>query len=109
MDQKTLGANIRKHRIELGLTQETAAERCGLSENYYRQIELGNKVPQLKTFIRIAEVLETSADKLLDGILVFSDDTHSTELSDKISALPAKKKKLVLAQIDSLLKSLDSF
>ncbi|MDT4375381.1 helix-turn-helix transcriptional regulator [Blautia coccoides] len=67
MDTRTLGANIQKYRKDHNLTQEQAAESCGLSVGYYRQIEQGHKLPKLETFIKIAEVLGTPTDKLLSG------------------------------------------
>ena len=66
MDAKALGSNIHKYRLAKGLTQDAAAEKCGLSTNYFRQIELGHKVPRLETFLRIAEVLEVVF--LLDAV-----------------------------------------
>ena len=108
MDSKILGMNIRKYRTGKGLTQEAVSEMTGLSVNYYRQIELGNKTPQLKTFIKIAEVLEAPADKLLEGILKIEDIEQTDKLISSIHDLPASKRKLVLAQIESLLNSLES-
>ncbi len=108
MDSKILGANIRKYRTGKGLTQEAVSELIGLSVNYYRQIELGNKTPQLKTFITIAEALEAPADKLLEGILKIEDAEHTKDLLSSINELPATKRKLVLAQIESLLNSLET-
>ena len=90
------------------MTQEAVAEQAGLSVNYYRQIELGNKTPQLKTFITIAEVLEAPADRLLDGILKIDDLEQTDKLITSINDLPATKRKLVLAQIESLLGSLET-
>ena len=108
MDSKILGANIRKYRTGKGLTQEAVSELTGLSVNYYRQIELGNKTPQLKTFITIAEALEAPADKLLEGILQIDDIEHTKDLISAINELPASKRKLVLSQIEALLGSLET-
>lgn len=108
MDSKKLGMNMRKYRTGKGMTQETAAEEAGLSVNYYRQIELGNKIPQLKTFIAIAEVLEAPADKLLEGNLHIEDLEQTDKLISSIHELPASKRKLVLAQIEALLNSLET-
>ena len=38
MNNKALGTNILKARQAKGWTQDFAAEKCGLSENYFRQI-----------------------------------------------------------------------
>ena len=108
MDSRILGNNIREFRLGKNLTQDQAAELAGLSVNYYRQIELGNKTPQLKTFVKIAEVLEAPADKLLEGILIIDDKKRATDLLSDINELPANKRKLVISQIKNLLKSLKS-
>ena len=80
MDKKALGANIQKYRKQKGLTQEQAAELCALSPNYFRQIELGNKVPKLETFLRIAEALNVSTELLLEGNLTWTAKIRSNEL-----------------------------
>lgn len=108
MDSKILGANIRKYRLAKGLTQDQAAEMCGLTTNYFRQIELGNKTPQLKTFVRIADVLEATANNLLEGILQNKDEALAKDLVSQIYELPATKRKLVLSQLQNLLSSLNS-
>ena len=108
MDSRILGKNMREFRLGKGLTQDQAAELAGLSVNYYRQIELGNKTPQLKTFVKIAEVLEAPADQLLEGILIIDDKKRVNDLLSDINELPANKRKLVISQIKNLLKSLKS-
>ena len=107
MDSKVLGNNIRKYRNGKGLTQEAVAEMTGLSVNYYRQIELGNKTPQLKTFISIAEALDAPADSLLDGILNIEGLDHADDLITTIHDLPASKRNLVMKQLEALLESLE--
>ena len=102
MDTKQLGSNIQKYRIEKGLTQDAAAEKCGLSSNYLRQIELGYKVPRLETFLKIAEVLEASTDLLLSGDIDWTTEVRSNALYKKLENLPAKKQLLVLDTIDTL-------
>lgn len=38
--KRILSANIKKYRTKLGLTQEQAAERAGMSVNYWARLEL---------------------------------------------------------------------
>ena len=104
MDAKALGANIRKYRKENGLTQDQIAEQCGLSTNYFGQIKLGNKVPQLKTFLSIAEALNTATDLLLSGNLSWTPQIQSGELYQKIMDLPESKKQYILKSIDILIE-----
>lgn len=106
VDAKKFGANIHKYRIAKGLTQEDAAEQSGLSPNYFRQIELGNKVPRLETFLRIAEVLEVSTDLLFEGNFTWVSEARSNELYKKIEGLPANQKEYVLSAVDSLVEGM---
>ena len=104
MDAKKFGSNIQKYRREKGLTQEEAAEQCSLSTNYFRQIELGNKVPRLETFLRIAEVLGVSTDLLFAGIFSGATEASCNELYQKIEDLPLNKQNFVMKMVDSLVE-----
>ncbi len=102
MDAKQLGSNIQKYRRLKEMTQESVAEKCGLSTNYFRQIELGNKVPRLETFLKIAEVLDTSSDLLFSGILGAANTAVSNELYEKVKDLPANQQEYILSTVDSM-------
>lgn len=106
MDAKIFGSNIHKYRIAKGLTQEDAAEQCGLSANYFRQIELGNKVPRLETFLRIAEVLGVSTDLLFAGNFSWVLEARSNELFEKIEKLPSKQQDFILSTVDALVEGI---
>ncbi len=106
MDTKSLGSNIQKYRLAQGLTQDAAAEKCGLSSNYFRQIELGYKVPRLETFLRIAEVLETPTDLLLSADVSWTSEVRSNELFKKIGRLSTVQQSIVLDTVDSLVEGL---
>ena len=62
---KSIGAAARQARKELELTQEDAAERVGVSVEFYARIERGNSLPSVPTLVRIAAALGVSADVLL--------------------------------------------
>lgn len=51
LDYYEIGQKIRRYREDLGLSQETAAELCGLSPSFYSNIEKGGKVMSLKTVL----------------------------------------------------------
>lgn len=61
---KKLGANIKKRRIELGLTQQELADRMEMSLNFVGKIEVAFSKPSLDTVILIAQALETSVSDL---------------------------------------------
>jgi transcriptional regulator with XRE-family HTH domain len=62
---KSLGAAARRARKTLELTQEDAAERIGVSVEFYARIERGHSLPSMSTFVRITRALGVSADALI--------------------------------------------
>lgn len=62
---ESIGAAARAARNALKLTQEDAAERIGISAEFYARIERGNALPSVPTLARISTVLGVSADTLL--------------------------------------------
>ena len=61
---KNLGENIKKRRIELGLTQQELADKLNMSLNFVGKIEIAFSKPSLETLIKIASVLNTNVSKL---------------------------------------------
>jgi len=59
-----LGANIKKRRKELHLTQQELADKLGLSLNFVGKIEVAFSKPALDTLIEIADKLDTTVSKL---------------------------------------------
>lgn len=57
MNGKQLHEIIKARRLALGLSQKKLAERAGLSERGYINIELGRKSPTWNTLLAISEVL----------------------------------------------------
>ena len=65
---KSIGNAARQARAALELTQEDAAERLGVSVDFYARIERGNSLPSVPTLARMVAVLGISADVLLGRI-----------------------------------------
>ena len=59
-----LGANIKKRRKVLHLTQQELADKLGMSLNFIGKIEVAFSKPALDTLIEIAEKLDTTVSKL---------------------------------------------
>ena len=78
MDCQSIGARVRYHRKQNGLSQEQLAERISTSNVHISNIERGEKVPSLEVILSIANALSVSADDLLAGNLL-SASTNSTE------------------------------
>jgi len=65
-----LRANLKRIRLEQGLSQQAFAEKLGLEYKYYQKIEAG-KWPglQLRTVEKIAKILDLEASELIKTIL----------------------------------------
>ena len=65
LDKKILGENIKKRRIELGLSQKKLASNLGISNVSLSQYETGDVNIPLATLNELANLLQTSVGKLL--------------------------------------------
>jgi len=62
---KVFGTNLRKYRIEKGLSQEKFAEICGLHRTYISDIECFQRNVSLENVQKIADALSIESFKLL--------------------------------------------
>ncbi|MDD3594166.1 MAG: helix-turn-helix transcriptional regulator [Candidatus Gastranaerophilales bacterium] len=61
----TIQQNIKKYRLQKGLTQDRLSEMAGISSDYLSEIERGKCIPSLKRLILIAKTLDIEPYKLL--------------------------------------------
>lgn len=67
MDVKVLvGRNVRRFRLEKGLTQEALTEASGVSQQYVSELERGARNPTIDTLAKIALALGVTATDLFD-------------------------------------------
>ena len=55
--RKLVGRNVRRIRIQKGLTQEEFAERSGFSQQYISGLERGRRNPTVVTVYELAQAL----------------------------------------------------
>ena len=58
------GARMREIRVKHGLSQQSVAERAGIAQTHVSDIELGFKLPNLLTVVRLAIALECKVSEL---------------------------------------------
>ncbi len=61
-----IGKNIRKHRMERGLSQEKLAEMIGASDKFIGHIERFERNVSLRKLIKIAQVLKIELKELFE-------------------------------------------
>lgn len=65
--ERAIAGNIRRERLEQGLTLDRLAQKTGLSKGYLSQIENSEKTPPIGTLTKIAYGLGLSVVELIDG------------------------------------------
>ena len=105
MNQKAIGRRIKAAREKKQLTQEQLAELVDLSTMHISVIERGVKLPKLETLINIANVLDVSADVLLQDVINNRAEIFSSEVSTLMNKLPQEDQQRVLAALRSFIDS----
>ena len=65
MDKKLIARRIRQYRHLEKISQETLADRVGVSDTYIRKLEAGDRTPSLEIIMALAAALNTTPDHLL--------------------------------------------
>lgn len=60
-----VGKNIRKIRVQKGLTQEKLAETAGISVDFLSLIERGRSAPSLHSLERLANALDVKVEVIV--------------------------------------------
>ena len=62
-----IGKNIRKYRMQRGLSQEKLSELISANEKFIGHIERAERTPSLKKLVKVAQVLEIEMKYLFDS------------------------------------------
>ena len=106
MDAKSCGKKLKTYRARRGWSLERCAEQIGISTRYLADIERGDKVPTLETFVLILNTLAASADDVLQDSLVVGYQVKSNELLKMLDSLDVARRKQTLDIFKSVIVSL---
>lgn len=105
-----LGERIRKRRQEMKLSQESFAEKAGISVNTVSRIEGGQTAMSVEIFRKMIEILETDANILLGKEEGDTERRESVqEVLYQIQKLEWKEQKIIMQTIDSLIDSFNEY
>ena len=102
MDLSMIGKRIKAAREAAGMTQEELAEVLDMSTTHISVLERGVKPPKLETLIRIANVLQVSADTLLQDVVTNSAVGVANDVVRSISDMPEKERTRIINAIKAL-------
>lgn len=106
VDCKRIGARLRSYRAKRGWSLKECSERIGISTRYLADIERGDKVPKLETFLLILNTLSASADDVLQDSLSVGYEVKSNDLLRKLNAIDPPKRAQALDILDRVISSL---
>lgn len=106
MNNKALGKRIQKYRLEKDLTAEKMAEDIEMSTSMIREIERGNKLPSLPTFVKIANYLKVSADELLCDSVDCGTYISSGEIKDELAGLSADDVSMIKTVVSAMIEEI---
>lgn len=105
-----LGERIRKRRQKMKLSQESFAEKAGISVNTVSRIEGGQTAMSVEIFRKMIEILETDANLLLGKEGGGTENLESIqEVLYRIQKMEWKEQKIIMQTIDSLIDSLNEY
>lgn len=102
IDYVSIGARIRYHRVKNGLSQEELAERSELSRVYISYIESGERNVSLDSIITIANILNISADDLLEDNLFATLNSESYGQKDALLDCSAEESSILIEAMEAL-------
>lgn len=97
-----IGRRIANRRNQLGLTQSQAAERAGLTQQFFASVETGAKNIRAESIIKVSKALNVSADFLLTGIVT---DFERHELMRMLEPLDADQ----FSEIEDIIRDVLEF
>ena len=100
MNKLELGQKIRALRKERKQTLETLAEAADIG----LEIERGVKMPSLKTFVKLVNALNVSADELIGLETKSGRDYYTQKLSEQLQSLTQEEAAAVLSILETTIQ-----
>ena len=106
-----IGNRVRERRKELNLTLEQLAEKIDLSTNFIENIERGDSVPSIETFVKLANALSVNADYLCRDLITNYDpklqnnyNYYIDQVIEKMLSLKPNQQETIANLVDSISK-----
>ena len=101
-----LGERIRQKRKDSHLSQETFAEKAGISVNTVSRIEGGQTAMSIEIFTKLVEVLDADANELL-GRNPGAKRNPAHKMFSRVLNLRPKEQKVVIQTMSALMDGIE--
>ena len=95
IDYKIIGKRIKERRKMYKITQETLAEKLGVSVGYISQIERGIAHANLDTLANISHELNCDVTEFLSNVTANNKNYLNNDFLNLLSTLNDKQKKML--------------
>lgn len=103
-----IGSRIRERRMEVGMSQETLAEKAGISSNTVSRIEGGLTAMSIEIFQELVQILGLDADALLCHAGVSdTGERNAKDILGCISRLGREDQEIVVQTVKALADALE--
>ena len=104
LDYAAIGGRLQARRKELGITQEDAAERVGITVVYLSKIENGRVYPTLETLSNICTELDVELAEVLSNTEMERKDYANDRVLELFNACSVRVKPIALSLLEELAK-----
>ena len=94
-DYYLIGQNIRKFRKAKRMSQESLAERIGISTTHMSHIETGNTKLSLPVLIELSQILEVSTDSIIFGDSGRDAELPGRQIAELLESSSTKQQRII--------------
>lgn len=101
------GENLSQFRASRKMTTQAFSSTCDLSTYTIQNYELGRRIPNFRTFIKICNAYQVSPNLLLNGLYSAPNELSDLDtLNQVVSSLPEKEQMFLLGLLNFVLDSM---
>ena len=110
MDQKLqeIGARLKQARLAKNLTQQQLAEEADISASFLSNVEMGRQAMNIKTLISLLDILNVSADWLLNNGTDSANHAAAIEIEKELASCTPKERETILHLVLLMKESIGS-
>ena len=105
-DYYLIGQNIRKFRKAKRMSQESLAERIGISTTHMSHIETGNTKPVL---IELSQILEVSTDSIIFGDSGRDAELPGRQIAELLESSSTKQQRIISEVVSAVKTAMDKY
>lgn len=106
IDYASIGKQIKKNRLNQGMTQEVLAEKVNISIPHISRIENGSSSPSLQTLVDICNALDITIDNLMQDSLPAARKRIGGRLETILADCTTAEMNMIVNVIDILLQEI---